>query len=89
MIADGVTHHLDGEDQPRAVLPLALYTRLRAIEAAALEHVDACGRLARADGAYASKHPTIAARAAAMGALLVARGGVVDTSGALAKAVSE
>ena len=100
---DDVHHHLDGLDQPRVTMPLARYhellaieaaggaheliERLRRIEAAALVHIDACHVLCLADGAYAEKHPTIAARGAAMDALLIARGGVVDTSAALAQAV--
>ncbi len=36
---DGVAHHLDGADQPRAVLPLARYTHLLAVEAAAVADV--------------------------------------------------
>ena len=36
---DGVAHHLDGADQPRAVLPLARHTHLLAVEAAAVADV--------------------------------------------------
>ena len=89
MIADGVTHHLDGDDQPRAVLPLALYTRRRAVEAAAIAHVGELAALVDAEAAHAGPQPTPAGRHGAMAALLLRRRGVVESVAALAKAVSE
>lgn len=46
--ADGATHRLDGDGQPRVVLPLAAYTRLRPIAAARLRAENA--RLAHLAG---------------------------------------
>lgn len=87
--ADDITHHLDEEQRPRVVLPLAVYTRLRAIEAAAVAHVAECHAPAAADGAYAAKHPTLAARSAAMAALLIARRDIVASTAGLMKAVAQ
>jgi len=64
-----------------------LLVRLRRIEAAATAHVTEGEQLVAADACYATKHPTLAARHAALGALLIARGGVMESIASLAKAV--
>jgi hypothetical protein len=85
--ADGVAHHLDGDDQPRVVLPLARYTHLLAVEAAAVAHVADLDALVAAEAAHAGPQPTPAGRHAAMAALLLRRRGVVESVAALAGAV--
>lgn len=64
-----------------------LLERLRRVYVAALAHVTECEQLVAADACHAGKHPTPAARHAALGALLIARGKVVDSIATLAKAV--
>ena len=84
--ADGVAHHLDGDGQPRVVLPLAAYTHLLAVEAAARAHVAELAALVAAEAAHAGPQPTPAGRHGAMAAVLLARRGVVGTTAALAGA---
>jgi hypothetical protein len=85
--ADGVAHHLDGDGQPRVVLPLAAYTHLLAVEVAARAHVAELAALVGAEAAHAGPHPTPAGRHGAMAAVLLARRGVAGSVAALAGAV--
>lgn len=85
--ADGVAHHLDGDGQPRVVLPLAAYAHLLAVEAAARAHVAELAALVAAEAAHAGPHATPAGRHGAMAAVLLRRRGVVGTTAALAGAV--
>jgi hypothetical protein len=87
--ADGATHHLDGDGQPRVVLHRARYAHLLAVEAAARAHVAELAALVAAEAAHAGPQPTAAGRHGAMAALLLARRGVVGTTAALAGAVGE
>jgi hypothetical protein len=85
--ADGATHHLDADGHPRVVLHRARYARLLAVEAAAHAHVGELAALVAAEAAHSGPQPTAAGRHGAMAALLVARGGVVGSVAALARAL--
>lgn len=87
--ADGATHHLDGDGQPRVVLHRARYAHLLAVEAAAGAHVTELAALVDAEAAHAGPQPTPAGRHGAMAAVLIRRRGVVGSVAALAGAVGE
>lgn len=85
--ADGVSHHLDADDQPRVVLSLARYTHLLAVEAAAIAHTAELDALVAAEAAHAGPHPTPAGRHGAMATLLLRRRGVVESVAELVEVV--